>query len=182
MELTTKASQPGKVFYKEPQAGSKTELEQFEKIQQGFSNQFELFFPDHLANKTIVVVPSLTLDQEVLGNIDGALHYEERLLCLLMLLRMPRSRVIYVSSMPIDPVIIDYYLHSLPGITGYHARERLTLLSCYDASLISLTEKILKRHRLMARIRQSIQPGHVAHIACFNTTAHERALSVKLGI
>lgn len=186
MSITKRVSHPVKTsfkyFGKEPEAGSVGELQQFEKIQQGFCHQFELFFPDHLANKTIVVVPSLTLDQEVLSNIDGALHYEERLLCLLMLLRMPRSRVIYVSSMPIDPVIIDYYLHSLPGITGYHARERLTLLSCYDASHISLTEKILKRHRLIARIKQSILPGHAAHIACFNTTVHERTLSVRLGI
>ena len=116
-----------------PKPGSMEELNEFEIIQQGFFNQFELFFPDNLAPKTIVVIPSLSLDKEVLAKVDGALHYEERLLCLLMLLRMPRANVVYVSSTPIDPVIIDYYLHLLPGITGYHARERLTLLSCYDS-------------------------------------------------
>ena len=63
----------------QPAPGSKEELKQFEKIQQGFSNQFELFFPDNLAPKTIVVIPSLTLDQEVLAKVEGALHYEERL-------------------------------------------------------------------------------------------------------
>ncbi|GAB2821501.1 peptide ligase PGM1-related protein [Ferruginibacter profundus] len=166
----------------QPAPGSAEELQQFEKIQKGFSNQFELFFPDNLASKTIVVIPSLTLDQQVLTRITGALYYEERLLCLLMLLRMPRAHVVYVSSMPIDPVIIDYYLHLLPGITGYHARERLTLLSCYDASKISLTEKILKRPRLVDRIKKSIPHGHVAHIACFNTTGLERTLAVQLGI
>lgn len=166
----------------QPAPGSAEELRQFEKIQQGFANQFELFFPDNLASKTIVVIPSLTLDQQVLTKITGSLHYEERLLCLLMLLRMPRAHVVYVTSMPVDPVIIDYYLHSLPGITGCHARERLTLLSCYDASKKSLTEKILQRPRLMARIKKSIPHGHVAHIACFNTTGYERTLSVQLGI
>lgn len=166
----------------EPSPGSLEELAQFEKIQEGFANQFELFFPDSLAPKTIVVIPSLTLDQEVLAKVTGALHYEERLLCLLMLLRMPRAHVIYVSSLPIDPVIIDYYLHLLPGITGYHARERLTLISCYDASAIPLTAKILQRPRLINRIRKSIPAGNVAHIACFNTTAYERTLSVRLGI
>lgn len=162
--------------------GSQEELIQFKKIQKGFSNQFELFFPDNLAPKTIVVIPSLTLDQQVLSGVDGAMHYEERLLCLLMLLRMPRTHVVYVSSMPIDPVIIDYYLHLLPGITGYHARERLTLLSCYDMSPISLTEKILQRPRLIERIKQGITANHVAHIACFNTTDFERTLAVRLGI
>ena len=162
--------------------GSAEELQEFEKIQQGFSNQFELFFPDNLAPKTVVVIPSLTLDQEVLSKVKGAMHYEERLLCLLMLLRMPRTEVIYLSSSPIDPVIIDYYLHLLPGITGYHARQRLTLLSCYDTSTIPLTEKILQRPRLIERIKQSIAPGSVAHIACFNTTGLERTLAVRLGI
>ncbi len=187
MEITKQESQPKHLFFNycgghHPAAGSVEELQQFEKIQQGFSNQFTMYFPDNLAPKTIVVIPSLTLDQEVLAKINGALHYEERLLCLLMLLRMPRSHVTYVSSMPIDPFIIDYYLHLLPGITGYHARERLTLLSCYDLSAISLTEKILQRSRLIERIKQSIPSGHVAHIACFNTTAFERTLAVRLGI
>jgi hypothetical protein len=141
----------------QPVPGSAAELQQFEKIQEGFSNQFELFFPDNLALKTIVVIPSLTLDQQVLTKVTGALYYEERLLCLLMLLRMPRAHVVYVSSMPIDPVIIDYYLHLLPGITGYHARERLTLLSCYDASKISLTEKILQRPSRTILFYQAVQ-------------------------
>jgi hypothetical protein len=166
----------------QPVPGSAEELLQFEKIQQSFSDQFKLFFPDNLASKTIVVIPSLTLDQQVLTKIKGALYYEERLLCLLMLLRMPRAHVVYVSSMPIDPVIIDYYLHSLPGITGHHARERLTLLSCYDASKKSLTEKILDRPRLMERIKHSIPHGHVAHIACCNTTSYARTLAVRLGL
>jgi hypothetical protein len=165
-----------------PKPGSVAELEEFANIQLGLCNQFELFFPDNLAFKTIVVIPSLSLDQEVLAKVKGSLHYEERLLCLLMLLRMPRANVIYVSSMPIDPVIIDYYLHLLPGITGYHARERLTLIPCYDASPIPLTKKILQRPRLIQRIKQAIPPGNVAHIACFNTTPLERTLSVHLGI
>ena len=78
---------------------------------------------------------------------------------------------VYLSSTTIDPVIVDYYLHLLPGITGYHAKQRLTLLSCYDSSSRSLTEKILERPRLIERIKQSIPPGHAAHMACFNVTA-----------
>ncbi len=178
---------PDRIFFKycadcKPKPGSVSELEAFEKIQLELCHQFKLFFPDNLASKTIVVIPSLSLDQEVLTKVSGALHYEERLLCLLMLLRMPRSRVVYVSSMPIDPVIIDYYLHLLPGITGYHARERLTMISCYDSSAIPLTAKILERPRLLERIKHAIPPGNVAHIACFNTTALERTLAVNLEI
>ena len=187
MQSIVPGIKPAQVFFKyctdcKPKPGSAAELEAFEKIQQGLCNQFELFFPDNLATKTIVVIPSLSLDQQVLAKVTGALYYEERLLCLLMLLRMPRANVVYVSSMPIDPVIIDYYLHLLPGITGYHARERLTLISCYDSSPIPLTEKILQRPRLIERIKHAIPACNVAHIACFNTTALERTLAVHLDI
>ena len=104
-----------------------TELENeksaFKKIQSCFSEQFDKAFPDKLAPKTVVIIPSLTMDQQILSKIQGITHYEERLLCMLMLLRMPRTHVVYVTSMPIDPVIIDYYLHLLPGITGHHANK-----------------------------------------------------------
>jgi hypothetical protein len=154
----------------------------FKAIQERFKDQFEKAFPDKLAPKTVVILPSLTLDQEILSKVKGVVHYEERLLCLLMLLRMPRTHVIYLTSTTIDPAIIDYYLHLLPGITGYHALQRLTLLSCYDASPRSLTEKILERPRLIERIRKSIPEGHAAHMACFNVTNYERSLAVKLNI
>jgi hypothetical protein len=165
-----------------PEPGSLQEVQLFKKIQEQFKEQFEKAFPDKLAPKTVIILPSLTLDQEILSKVKGVVHYEERLLCLLMLLRMPRTHVIYLTSTTIDPAIIDYYLHLLPGITGYHALQRLTLLSCYDASPKSLTEKILERPRLIERIKKSIPAGHAAHMACFNVTAQERTLAVQLNI
>ena len=90
--------------------------------------------------------------------------------------------MVYITSTPVDPIIIDYYLHLLPGITGHHARERLHFFSCYDSSPISLTEKILARPRLINRIKNAIPAGHLAHLACFNVTEHERKLAVKLGL
>ncbi|MGQ0740089.1 MAG: peptide ligase PGM1-related protein [Bacteroidota bacterium] len=165
---------------KEPAPGSMEEILLFRKIQHSFPRQFRKVFPDKLASKSVVIIPSITLDQEILAKVSGHVHYEERLLCLLMLLRMPRTHVVYVTSEPIDPVIIDYYLHLLPGITRLHAEQRLTLLSCYDASAKSLTEKILDRPRLIERIKKSIPQGNVAHLACFNVTKYERTLAVKL--
>lgn len=165
-----------------PVPGSNEESRQFKKLQQHFAEQYPAFYPDDLCQKTIVVIPSLTLDQAFLAKVDGAMYYEERMLCLLMLLRMPRAHVVYVSSMPIDPVIVDYYLHLLPGITGFHARERLLMLSCYDSSPQSLTKKILARPRLVERIKNSIPPWHIAHIAFFNTTGYEQTLAVQLGL
>ena len=165
-----------------PIPGSKEEKKQFKKTQKTFARQFEKAFPDKLAEKTIVIIPSLTMDQEILSKVKGFTYYEERLLCLLLLLRMPRTHVVYVSSMPIDPIIIDYYLHLLPGITGYHAKKRLHIFNCHDTSLKSLTEKIIERPRLVERINQAIPDKSLAHMACFNVTDKERTLAVQLGI
>lgn len=155
---------------------------QFKKLQEAFAAQFESSFPDKMAPKTVVIIPSLSLDAEILQKIDGVNYYEERMLCLLMLLRMPNTHVVYVTSMPIDPAIVDYYLHLLPGITAYHARQRLTLLSCFDSSSKSLTEKILARPRLLKRIQSCIRDRFQAHLSCFNVTEAERRLSIALQI
>lgn len=129
----------------------------------------------------ILVVPSLSVDQRELCKIDGALHYEERLLFSLIRLRNPRTRLIYVTSLPLPPIVIDYYLQLLPGIPFSHARNRLLLLSTYDASLRPLTEKIIERPRLVQRIRQALRPGK-SLMVCFNVSPWEEALSVQLGV
>ncbi len=131
---------------------------------------------------TSVVVPSMTLDQSELRKLAGASFYEERLLFLLIRLRNPRARVVYVTSQPVHPMILDYYFQLLAGIPASHARARLTLLCAYDASPRSLTEKILERPRLIERIREGIQDRSRAYLTVFNSTPLERKLAVLLGI
>src|SRR5262245_41167074 len=60
--------------------------------------------------ESVVVVPSVSLDRAVdnSGSLNQA--YEERYLFLLLLLRQPRLRMIYVTSMPVAPAIVEYYL------------------------------------------------------------------------
>jgi hypothetical protein len=128
-----------------------------------------------------LVVPSLSLDERELAKIEGVLHYEERLLFSLIRLRNPRTRIVYVTSQPLLPIVIDYYLQLLPGIPFSHARDRLLLLSTGDASLKPLTQKILERPRLLQRIRQALRPGR-SLMTCFNVTNWERRLSVTLDI
>jgi len=174
-----------KIFIQEkqfPDPGSLAEKEAFNEIQKTLIAQFEKVFPDKLAPRTVVIIPSLSLDQEIMSKIKGIVHYEERMLCLLMLLRMPLTKVIYVSSMPIADVIIDYYIHLLPGITGHHARKRLVQLSCFDASSKPLTQKILDRPRLIETIREHISDKNSSHLTCYNITPLEKTLAVQLGI
>lgn len=161
---------------------SESELQQLESIQAQLVDQFQWQFPDPLAPKTVVILPGLTLDPEILTKLTGVIHYEERLLCMLLMLRMPRTRIIYLSSVPIDEVIVDYYLHLIPGITGLHARNRLVLLNCNDASSRPLTEKVLLRPRLINQIKNQIPSGHVAHLVAFNVTPLEEKLALELDI
>ena len=155
---------------------------QFSLLQQRFVTNYKEIFLNNLAGKTIIIIPSLTLDEEMLKTLKGIAHYEERMLCMLMLLRMPNTKLIYISSVPIDNDIIDYYLHMLPGISCQDARLRLILLSCFDASRKSLTEKILARPRLIKRILKHAGNHEMAHISCFNVTNYEKELAVQLDI
>jgi hypothetical protein len=158
------------------------ELATFAGLQSQFSRSFSALFDDPKVPRTVLIVPSLSLDQQVLAKISGVHHYEERMLCLLLLLRMPRTRVIYVTSTVISETIIDYYLHLLPGVPGVHARRRLTLISCNDASPTALTRKILERPRVLDRIREAIPDLASAHMTCFTVTELERKLALVLGL
>ena len=75
--------------------------------------------------ESVVVVPSMSVDRVVPGSGGMSQALEERMLFLLLLLRQPRLRMVYVTSQPIDPLIIEYYLSLLPGVIPSHARSRL---------------------------------------------------------
>jgi PGM1 C-terminal domain len=101
---------------------------------------------------------------------------------MLMLLRLPATRVVFLTSEPIPATVIDYYLSLLSGVPSGHARARLTLLSTHDATPVSLTRKLLDRPRLLARVRQAVGDPAQAHLSVFNASADEVSLAVALGI
>src|SRR5436189_1885581 len=130
--------------------------------------------------QTIVVVPSMSIDAIGSGTLMQA--YEERFLFLLLLLRQPRARLIYVTSQMILPNIIDYYLDLLPGVIPSQARPRLFLIAPLDGSARPLSDKLLDRPRLIERIRSLIMDPARAHLVPFNTTSREKELALRLGI
>src|SRR3954452_25566656 len=132
--------------------------------------------------ESVVVVPSVTLDRITAGSGSLTQAFEERFLFLLLLLRQPRLRVIYVTSMPVAPEIIEYYLALLPGVIPSHARARLTMVAVNDASARPLTEKLLARPQLLRRIAEMIPDRSRSHLVPYNTTSMERDLTLALGI
>jgi len=156
---------------------SQTEFDRLQKKLVPLWKSIERFNQDP---QTIVVVPSLSIDAIDSGAVIQA--YEERFLFLLLLLRQPRARLIYVTSRTILPSIIDYYLDLLPGVIPSHARQRLFLPSPMDGSVRPLSEKLLERPRLIERIRSLIMDPDRAHLVPFNTTNREKELALQLGI
>ena len=136
----------------------------------------------NLEDESVVVVPSISIERTtaVSGTVIQAM--EERALFLLLLLRQPRLRMIYVTSQPISEEIIEYYLGLLPGVIPSHARARLTLVPVRDASPTSLSSKLLARPRLLREIRALIPNADRCHLIPYNTTELERDVALSLGI
>ncbi len=165
-----------------PVPGSPEELAAFAALQAQLSHVYERVSHDARSEHLVVVVPSLSMDPRELEKITGAHHYEERLLFFLMLLRRPRTRVLFLTSQAINPTVVDYYLHLLSGVPTSHARKRLMLMDCSDAANEPLSGKVLARPRMLKRIREIIDRHETAHMVCFNSSKLERTLAVQLGI
>src|ERR1700693_153500 len=107
-----------------PVSVSQSEFDRLQKKLVPLWKSIEQFNQDP---QTIVVVPSMSIDAIGSGTLMQA--FEERFLFLLLLLRQPRARMIYVTSQMILPSIVDYYLDLLPGVIPSHARARLHLVA-----------------------------------------------------
>ena len=132
-----------------------------------------------LAPGTVVVCPSLSFPVSELRKIIGIGHYEERLLYLLLALGEPGVRIVYLSSIPIDPAVVDYYLSFLKEGAG-EARRRVHFLSVDDPSVRPLCAKLLDKPALVEELR-SLTAGHRGHTLPFNVTECEALLASEIG-
>jgi hypothetical protein len=141
--------------------------------------------------RTVVVLPSMTMDHVGLAKIPGVEHYEERWLVFLQLLRRPETRVVYVTSDALDPILVEYALDLVSSLPNWHGRRRLTLYDCVDYEPgpltadhepAPLTEKILRRPDLIQQIRQAIADPLDACLVAFNGSPLERELAERLGV
>jgi hypothetical protein len=158
------------------------EDEQFRLLQQKLLPIWTATHDSDSFSHTSLIVPSLSVNQEELNKVPGASFYEERLLFALIRLRNPNARLIYVTSQPVHPDVVDYYLQLLVGVPAAHARRRLQMLCLYDASPRPLTAKVLERPRVLGRLREWIREHGPAYLTCYNTTMLERRLALELAI
>lgn len=157
---------------------------EYERLQEAMPDVWEAMGRDH-DDESVVIVPSIDLSRASdsvppSGTLLQA--YEERALFLLLLLRQPRLRMVYVTSLPVPEQVVEYYLGLLPGVITSHARARLTLLSLGDAGPRPLSAKLLARPRLLRQIREMIPNPRRCHLIPYNTTDLERDVAISLGI
>jgi hypothetical protein len=125
-----------------------------------------------------VVVPSISFPVAELAKIVAVESYEERMLFVLLLLDNPELRIVFVTSVAVDPAVVDYYLGFLADPDA--ARERLTFVDVGDPSTGSLSEKVLARPDVVARL-QSLAAGGGTMLP-FNVTTAEVKLAAALGL
>ena len=131
--------------------------------------------------RTVLAIPSLSFDEEVLRPHAGDIQaLEERFLYLVFALRRPRARLVMVTSEPIREEIVDYYLGLIDDLPD--ARERIDFVSPDEASLRPLSRKLLDRPDLVARLAELAGDGDRAFIMPFNVRRPERDLALALDV
>ena len=164
-----------------PDLDGRQRYEAYDRLQQRLPGIWKAMRTDH-TGESAVVVPSISLERTTASSGTLMQAMEERALFLLLLLRQPMLRLIYVTSGPIDEEIVEYYLGLLPGIIPSHARRRLHLVSVGDSSPQPLSAKLLERPRLLRHVRDLIPDRSVSHLIPYNTTELERDVALSLGI
>ena len=129
--------------------------------------------------RTVVVVHSISLDvPDQLIPVFPA--YEERFLCLVLsLLRSRNSRVIYVTSQPILPRLVDYYFGLVPELDTPEARSRFSVVSLVDSPQPAADEEAARPAGRDRRIRALVAEPELAFLLPFATSRDEVELAVR---
>ena len=101
------------------------------------------------------------------------------MLFVVLALRDPGLRVVYLSSMPIDDTVITYYLSF---VDADNASDRLELVSVDDPSPRALSAKLLDAPGLVERLETLVGDRHSAYLLPFNVTAWETKLAEALNV
>jgi hypothetical protein len=149
----------------------------YEERQEALTERLGSGGPSDMRSGTLVVLPSITFPEEELRKIVGIQYYEERLLFLLMLLRNPDLRVVYVTSLRVEEPIVDYYLRFIdPDV---RPGDRLYLIALWDPAHNALSEKLLGRPEAIERMAVLAEDPC---LVTFNVTELEKEVADLTGI
>lgn len=148
----------------------------FDALQKTLQQRVDSYVPQY---HTLIVLPSLSFPAAELSKITAIERYEERLLYLLLELADPNRHIVYLTSLPVDPTIVEYYLRFLPD--PHDAAKRLTLLSLGHFSGRSLACNLVDDLAALQRVRNALARSDApAVILPFNVTDAERRIALEL--
>src|SRR3954452_7719827 len=133
-----------------------------------------------LERGAIVVLPSATFPESELRKIVAIQRYEERLLCTTLLLANPDLRLVYITSLPIDAAIVEYYLRFLPD--PVNARERLHFVVVGEDSGRALSTKVLDAPHVVEQVNALVDGAEHAYVLPFNVTELEGRFAGLVGL
>ncbi|KAG5456485.1 MAG: hypothetical protein BJ554DRAFT_3765, partial [Olpidium bornovanus] len=144
-------------------------------------------------NQDIVVLPSCSFDPRELRKVRGLHQYEERFLHRILHLARPGTRVIFVTSVPVDPDLVAYHLSLLPPTVegaGALLGTRLIMVSVDDGRPDRcLARKFVEKPRLVGRVRRLVDERRradpavrPARLEVYRRTRYEALAARALGL
>ena len=132
---------------------------------------------------TVVVLPSYSVERKLLAHFGPRVPALEnrQLLSVLMLARLPRTEMIFVTADRPTERVMAYYLSFVEHELRDDVRARFHVVEVPDDTPRSLTAKLLDRPDLLATIG-SMTRGRLAYIEPWNVTHLEMEVSQHLGL
>ena len=154
---------------------SDSDLSRFRGLQASLSETWPYMTTRRIGDalRTLIVINSMNM--ELPAHMYPVIPaYEERLLFLMLAaVKNPGTHVIYVTSQPILPRLVDYYMSLMPGSRPTGLDQRIHLVSAGDGSQRPLVDKILERPLLVQRLKSLAAHSPFRVIFPFNTTTKE---------
>lgn len=137
--------------------------------------------PGSTVPRVMIGLPSYSLDRSLYEHYGERVQpLENRYLYLMIRARDPATKVVYLSSLPVRPEIVEGYLELVEPARRDGVLERSAVVSPEDVSARPLAEKLLDRGDLIDAIR-AFAGGAPVLIEPWNVTEAEAALAVAIG-
>ncbi|MDZ4877409.1 MAG: L-propargylglycine--L-glutamate ligase [Chroococcidiopsis cubana SAG 39.79] len=136
-------------------------------------------------SKSKIVIYSIDYNEGLLRELPYHRYFEERSLCHLEILRQPNTRVILITSRPIDADILEYHFQELYQMNVKQersARERLLLISPQSQQLVSLAKLVMEDTAILKTLAAEKKQADVIELINFTSSSQMDFLGQDLMI